>query len=69
MSAEAIAWLEEQPTAYPWERHFLMDIVQTNMFSLKRDHEKAGGDDGWCPMCLGTELIVLDYLDVPTPTL
>lgn len=67
MSAEAIAWLEEQPTNIGWD--YGMDIIQTELFSLKRDHEKVAGDDGWCPMCLGTELIVLDYLDAPTPTL
>lgn len=70
MSADAVAWLEEQPTAYPWERHNRMDSIQTDLFSVKRDHEQITGDEGWCPMCLGAaELIVLDYLDVPTPTL
>lgn len=63
MSAEAIAWLEEQSIAYPWAQQNRMDIVQTKLFDFKNDHETRWADDGWCPICSSPELIVLDYLD------
>lgn len=72
MTREAIEWLErERPLTYDAARKHYMSIVdldedevpmiQTQMFSLKYDHEAFHPDTATCSWCTeAKELIIVD---------